>query len=351
MNAIMYRYSPKVLTRPDVEHHDITITTQKKDETGKLRQHVKVYEKVPTFTKHLIQKLESQSYDVAKVNLSTNSGRTAARSQANKALEYSKDAKASEKTRIPGNFDDKSNASLHLRDALIKKGERDDDKGFEPLTKVERRPESKHEPTDRKPIEFDADDIKYIDYFKRANTEGKKFSLAKALQLRYSDKLINDPQSNTVNFPGSEPGEYFNIDFSTGTAEKVPVNAQRLRKKLQDLNDRGIKFIEPGNELRLDSATNWLKKGTLELWRGRKGTHDPHFSVAGVKEMKSIKDWIARQDAWLRNPNENQEHMERGLPKGFSTKALDGFNYEAPWHKILEQEAEIAGKRALNVMT
>lgn len=350
MNAIMYRYSPKVLQRPNIEHHDITITTQKKDEGGKLRQHVKVYEKVPTFTKHLIQKLESQSYDVAKINLATNSGRTAARSQANKALAFSTDAKSKEKTRIPSSFDDKSNASLHLRDALIEKGSKGDDKGFEPLTHVEKRPDVKHEPTDRKPLEFDADDLKYINYFKQANATGKKFSLAKALQLRYSDKLISDPQSGTINYPGSEPGEFFDIKFSTGMAEKVPVNAQRLKRKLEDLNDRGIKFIIPGQELRLDSATNWLSKGTLELWRGRKGTHDSHYSVTGVKEMKSINSWIEKQNAWLDDPENNEEPMVRGLPMGFLKNTLDSFKYEVPWHKIIEQEAEIAAKRALNLM-
>lgn len=350
MNAIMYRYSPKVLERPDVEHHDITITTQKKDDSGKIRQHTKVHEKVPTFTKHLIQKLESQSYDIAKVNLSTNSGRTAARTQANKALAFSSDAASPEKTHIPGNFDDKSNASLHLRDALIEKGARGDDKGFEPLTKVEKRPEVKHSPTDRKPLEFDADDLKYINYFKQANATGKKFSLAKALQLRYSDKLVNDSQSGSINYPGSEPGEFFDIKFSTGMAEKVPVNAQRLRKKLEDLNERGIKFIIPGNELRLDSATNWLANGTLELWRGRKGTRDDNMSVTGVKEMSSIKDWIAKQNAWLKNQVPEEEPMERGVPKGFSKKALENFKYEVGWEKILEQEAGIAAKRAMQIM-
>jgi hypothetical protein len=333
MQAIQYRYSPKVLLNPDVETHDISLVHN----GGKPGQKTVVYKDVPTFTKHLIEKLSKQSYNIAKVDLKNNQGRFAARTAAKKALDFSEKG-------MPKDFEDDKNAVMHLRNALYEKGEiPDKDKGFEALNKVPpRNPALKHNPVDKIPIELDADDREYLQYFIDANEKGHKFSLPKALQMRYSKKLVTDPQARESQY-GGEPGQYFDIHFSTGTAQKVPVNAQRLKAKLEKLNDNGYDFYNV--MLPLDSAANWIRKGKYEPGLGRKGTTNYDRGAVGTKKMETIYQWIKKQDDWL-DGKTDEEPMIRGKGGVFRD-----FNYEVPWGEILKQESEIAARKAIRFMT
>lgn len=307
MYAIMYRYSQKVLSKPKQEYHDITIYTQVDDPNriGKKIQTATKFNNVPTFTKHLIKKLQP-NYDLSKVEI----GRTGARKIAIEALAY---------------IEDNSNPipSLHMNNAL-----KDESKEGRREHKKEIDVGFRHNPLVREPLILDENDKIFLQWFDENEVEddngntrpAKAFKIA-AFQKRYSKELINSPNSRNglIEFIGESGKKWY--------AKNVPINIDQLKNRLEDFYNKGINFYDI--PLIRSSAKTWIENGEINLHKGLKSTKEDNKDI-GNEKFQSIQNYINQQNAHLKNPDN---------VKSPGIWDSDIVNSEQDWMSILKQEA------------
>jgi hypothetical protein len=332
--AVAYRYSEKVLQKPDPSKRNISIQTQFEKTKGKKDFiPIRFDLEVDTHSKQLLQKLEDLGYDPAKINLTRDSSTRTAKewlgnsyfhdsdkvpelSQAYALKDYKPNLTATSGGRKPfvthvGGFGS-SNAEDHRGGVKVKE-----------------------------PIYLDENDHEFIQAFKsQLSPDELKRVLVPAFMRRYSGHLVNDPKAMMPS-KGHKAGEVMDWEVGGGRTIPIPVHIEALKQRLEDLKDKGVNFYD--NPLPRVSAMRWMERGTYHPGFKAGSTVDTAKKVAGHK-FDLIQKWIDGQNKHLSDP-ENVPSLNKA-----SSRFKKNMDPSMDWMSILQHDANAGAKIALRFM-